>query len=163
VCRDRHLAGLDRSLTTSRRSPDLVVVVDRDLRVVAHNRPAELPGDARGPVEDVLRTGEVRTFEWGETGAAGVRTWYAAQALPIEDNGRVTGVLVSSRDITELKQSEQRLRRSEQMLSGHHGARRGRARGAAAQHRARAAGRRAHSSARVGAARPRELQHHGQP
>lgn len=99
-----------------RHSPDRVVVLDRELRVVAHNHEPELSDEVREAAREVLRTGEPRSFEWGEAGASGVRSWYAALALPVED-----GVLVSSRDVTGLKQSEERLRRSEQLLVDTHG------------------------------------------
>jgi PAS domain S-box-containing protein len=99
-----------------RGSLDLVVVLDRELRVVAQNRGADLPEAARTAAQAVLRTGEPRTFEWGEVGTAGVRVWYSAHATPLQEGGQIAGVLVSSRDVTELKRSEQRMRRSEQML-----------------------------------------------
>jgi signal transduction histidine kinase len=106
------MVSLAAAIEPYRNSPDLVVVVDRELRVVAHNRIAELPVEAREPALQVLRTGDPRTFEWGDVSAAGVRAWYSAVAMPIGSEG----VLVSSRDVSELKRSEQRLRRSERLL-----------------------------------------------
>jgi PAS domain S-box-containing protein len=55
--------------------------------------------------------GESTAFEWGESSPGGVRCWYSAEVTPTPDGG-----LCISRDVTELKRSEQRFRRSERML-----------------------------------------------
>lgn len=59
----------------------------------------------------VSATGVSTSFEWGETGPGGVRCWYLAEVTATAD-----GAICISRDVTDLKRSEQRYRRSEQML-----------------------------------------------
>jgi len=55
-------------------------------------------------------------FGWGEHGSAGARTWYNSTLSPLLVDGAVVGHLCVSGDVTVLKQSEQRLRRSEQLM-----------------------------------------------
>lgn len=60
-------------------------------------------------------------FEWGEQGAAGVKSWYACSLRPIRDHDAVLGWLCVATDVVELKRSEERLRRSEQLMVDTHG------------------------------------------
>lgn len=63
-----------------------------------------------------LRAGEPSRAEWGEDGPAGVRSWYACTIAPLGDGSRALGWLCISTDVTGLKRSEERLRRSEQLM-----------------------------------------------
>ena len=124
--------ALARLLAPFARSPDLMVVIDADQRLVAQNpaarahapaamEPSQLfPHDARGSahaaIEHALATGEPRSFEWGDIGVGGVHHWFSTSVAPIEVDGRIVGAIASSRDVTTLKQSEERLRRSEQLM-----------------------------------------------
>lgn len=110
------------------KSRDLVIAFDCQGRTTYRNQAAsarmaepDAPAATLFPVaqrplfeaaaRDVLTNGTPARFEWGESTPAGVRTWYSAELTPTE-----TGGICISRDITELKQAEQRLRRSEQLL-----------------------------------------------
>lgn len=77
-------------------------------------------GDARHHLADVagrvLMTGESGAFEAGEMGPPGVRTWGSFALSPLHDENVVTGYLCIATDTTELKRTEQRLRRSEQLM-----------------------------------------------
>jgi PAS domain S-box-containing protein len=116
------------ALATSR---DLVLVFDRQGRTTYRNEAArvrapesvtateQFPPDYRGVFEAAARiaaTGTSVTFEWGETTPAGIRCWFSSELTPHAD-----GTICISRDVTELKRSEQRLRRSEQLLVDTHG------------------------------------------
>ncbi|MDQ3367779.1 MAG: ATP-binding protein [Myxococcota bacterium] len=70
----------------------------------------------RAALDEALTTREARSFDWGETGAAGVRRWYSTSVAPIELDGEVIGAVACSRDVTEMKRHEERLRRSEQLM-----------------------------------------------
>src|SRR5205085_10908608 len=113
-------------------SPDLVLVVDRDLQLVAQNQaatahapqatePADFfTSDSRdmyiATVKRVVANAAAGGFEWGESGVGGVRCWYSACVSPVELNGEVVGAITCSRDVTEMKRHEERLRRSEQLM-----------------------------------------------
>jgi len=77
-------------------------------------------GDARGHLADVaarvLTTGESEVFDAGEIGPAGVRAWASCALSPLRDGDAITGYLCVATDTTELKRSELRLRRSEQLM-----------------------------------------------
>ncbi len=95
-------------------SRDLVVAFDRTGAVTWRNVAAadrSPSGDALASALATALAGTPASFEWGETGPGGVRAWYSAEVTPYED-----GAICISRDITELKRTEQRLRRSEQLL-----------------------------------------------
>lgn len=77
-------------------------------------------GDARGLLADVaarvLTTGESGVFDAGEMGPAGVRAWASFALSPLREGDAITGYLCIATDTTELKRSELRLRRSEQLM-----------------------------------------------
>lgn len=77
-------------------------------------------GDARSHFAEVearvLRTGESGVFDAGELGPAGVRAWASLALSPLRDGDAITGYLCVATDTTELKRSELRLRRSEQLM-----------------------------------------------
>ena len=79
-----------------------------------------LPPEAR-PLFEVHQSGVVAggpaaRFEWGELGPAGVRRWYTCTLSPLARGASVGGYLAVSSDVTELKRSEARLLRSEQLM-----------------------------------------------
>jgi PAS domain S-box-containing protein len=80
-----------------------------------------LSGEGRARFESgcaaVLGGAGAQRFEWGEEGPSGVLAWFACTLSPMADpHGGLTGVLYQSSDVTELKRSEARLRRSEQLM-----------------------------------------------
>jgi PAS domain S-box-containing protein len=95
--------SLEETFSCSR---DVVIAMDATGQVTYRNPAAEaLPADQRAACEAEMRAAKP-SFEW----SAG-RTWFSAEVTPI-----AAGTLCVSRDITALKRSEERLRRSEQML-----------------------------------------------
>jgi signal transduction histidine kinase len=87
-------------------SPDLVVLVDREQRILARNPAAagfELDAQGRDAVARALTTQQAQAFEWGEGSHGGCRVWFAASAWPLEVSGDLIGVIVSSRDVTALR------------------------------------------------------------
>jgi PAS domain S-box-containing protein len=108
-------------------SRDLVVAFDAEGRTTYRNLAAiarvatddgiaanNIAQSQRAQFTDAVKAsaaGASTTFEWGETGPSGVRFWFSAEVTPNAD-----GAVCISRDMTELKRIEQRLRRSEQML-----------------------------------------------
>ena len=60
--------------------------------------------------------GPAARFQWGDLGPAGVRRWFTCTLSPLESGGRRAGYLGVSSDVTELKRSESRLLRSEQLM-----------------------------------------------
>ena len=115
-------------------SPDPVFATDNDGRVVFVNGAAE----ARwGKPETILLAssifpvafrekaielaarallGESGRLEWGEAGVDSVRCWFASTFSPVYEGPIVVASVCYSTDITALKQSEARLRRSEQLM-----------------------------------------------
>jgi PAS domain S-box-containing protein len=108
-------------------SRDLVVAFDSDGKTTYRNVAAisRVPDDGGLAANNIAEpqraqllvalsagaTGGSTSFEWGDTGPGGVRFWYLAEVTANEH-----GAVCISRDVTDLKRSEQRLRRSEQML-----------------------------------------------
>jgi PAS domain S-box-containing protein len=64
----------------------------------------------------VLERGEPAHVEWGEGGPAGVRCWYACTVSPLRREGHIEAWLCISTEVTDLKRTEERLRRSEQLM-----------------------------------------------
>lgn len=78
------------------------------------------PESAREELErlasEVVARGEPRQLECGDHGPGGVRSWAQLGLSPLLEQDRVTGYLCIASDATELKRSELRLRRSEQLM-----------------------------------------------
>ena len=127
-----NIATLEWSLGAS---GDLAFATDRDGRVIFANHAArERWPDAsetsdagrlfgpdarekfRGAVAQVLADAGSVTFEWGEYQHGDVRAWFSTTVSALLDGSTVEGVLCISRDALELKRSESRLRRSEQLM-----------------------------------------------
>lgn len=64
----------------------------------------------------VLARSEPATFEAGEHGPAGVRAWSRYTLTPLCEGGDVAGYLCVAADTTDLRRSELRLKRSEQLM-----------------------------------------------
>jgi PAS domain S-box-containing protein len=64
----------------------------------------------------VLERGEPARIEWGKSGPAGVTCWYASTVSPFRSDGGIEGWLCVSTEVTELKRTEERLRRTEQLM-----------------------------------------------
>jgi PAS domain S-box-containing protein len=120
--------ALDR---TFRASSDLVLALSTEGVAVFANAVARarwgappelaLPDDFRAGLEAaraaVAKTGAAAAFEWGERHPGGIRRWFRCALSPLfGENEAVAGYLCSSSDVTELKRSEERLRRSEELM-----------------------------------------------
>jgi len=130
------LAATIQSLAQAfRSSPDLAFAAGPDGRVLFANDAALAGATEREPggvaallfPEDVrsrfdallaavLASGAPSRFEWGEMGPGGARRWYGCTLSPLSEAGDIVGCLCVSSDVTELKRSEARLRRSEQLM-----------------------------------------------
>lgn len=64
----------------------------------------------------IVQNGESFKFECGEDGPGGVRSWARYGLSPLREEGVTIGYLCIVSDTTELKRSELRLRRSEQLM-----------------------------------------------
>src|SRR3569623_471680 len=87
---------------------------------------ALFPDDARPMFEayvaGVVAGGPPARFQWGELGPAGVRPWITCTLSPLIGATGGAGYLCVSSDVTELKRSESRLLRSEQLMVDTQGA-----------------------------------------
>ncbi len=88
------------------RSRDVVIAMDATGQVTYRNAAAEALSPEHREVCEAAMRGAKPSFEW----SAG-RSWFSGEVTPHGE-----GTLCVSRDITALKRSEERLRRSEQML-----------------------------------------------
>ncbi len=118
---------------------DPAFVADRDGRLLFANRaavarwPQAAPGVAAASLfatvaqvrfvsaaAAVFEGAGAQRFEWGEDGPGDVQAWFACTVSPVAGTGDdargVAAVLYLSSDVTELKRSEARLRRSEQLM-----------------------------------------------
>jgi PAS domain S-box-containing protein len=117
-------------------APDFVAELDADGRFRFLNRtmpgytPEEvvgrsmnefLPPDQHARSDAALRvvleTGAPVTIEVAGEGTAGPRTTYSTRLGPVMREGRVAGVVLVSRDVTELKQTEAQLVASDRMAA----------------------------------------------
>ncbi|MDF3071509.1 MAG: multi-sensor signal transduction histidine kinase [Polyangiaceae bacterium] len=126
-----HLSGIGFALE---HSCDLVFVADRGGRLLFANAAARrswgceagadvkkiLPDEATlaigAAVEQVFMERAPVRVEWGTLGPAGPQSWYTCTLSPLLVDDRAVGYLSVSSDVTGLKRSEQRLRRSEQLM-----------------------------------------------
>jgi PAS domain S-box-containing protein len=125
------LSGIGFALEQSR---DLVFAADRSGRLLFANAaarqswkcetgvqiekllPADLTQAIAATVEQVLTDRTSAHVEWGTLGPAGPRSWYACTLSPLLVDEQAVAYLSVSCDVTSLKRSEQRLRRSEQLM-----------------------------------------------
>ncbi len=122
-----------RSLTEN--APDIVITADREgtILFVNHTIPGLTPEEVVGTsvydyvspehhdtlktsFERVFRTGEGATYELAGAGPHGATAWYRSCVGPIKRDGKVVGVTVITRGITEDKEAEQALEQSEALL-----------------------------------------------
>lgn len=79
-----------------------------------------LPGDARAELDAittaVLANGAPGHFECAVQGPDGVRSWLRFAVSPVRDKDGANAFLCIASDVTELKESQLRLRRSEQLM-----------------------------------------------
>jgi PAS domain S-box-containing protein len=78
-----------------------------------------VPEDARGALMAAAAkaaSGDSARVEWGERGAGGIRSWFVTALHPVLDGARPVALIWSSTDVTELKRTEERLRRSETLM-----------------------------------------------
>lgn len=122
--------GLESQLETIRglfgASLDPVIVVGNDGRVLFANPPARQrwPDGASlatlselgAVLAPVLERGEAARLEWGERSPAGVRAWYACAVSPVSEGEQIAAWLCVSTEVTELKRTEERLRRAETLM-----------------------------------------------
>jgi PAS domain S-box-containing protein len=117
-------------------APDVIVTLDRRGRILFTNRaqpglaPEELIGASALELvapEDRERAAEclARVFETGAPerlevrarGPEGRMAWYIGTIGPVRQDGEVQSAIVISKDITEAKQAQERLARSEAMMA----------------------------------------------
>jgi PAS domain S-box-containing protein len=119
-------AALESSFGTS---ADAVLVVDAEGTPLFENEAARAVrevfqaarSDLLSAVGIAFAARRSTGFEWGVTGPNGIRAWYACTVSCVSEGETAAAALVVSRDITELKRSEARLRRSEQLMVDTHG------------------------------------------
>lgn len=79
-----------------------------------------LPEEARAQFEaiaaDVVANGSPGHFECAERSPAGVRSWTRFALSPLRNHGGANAFLCIASDLTELKRSQERARRSEQLM-----------------------------------------------
>jgi PAS domain S-box-containing protein len=120
-----------RSLTEN--SPDHVIVLDTDLKIQLLNHPSpgltveELIGtplytlvaeeqqpEVKASLEGVLRSSQPDTYETVYDTGDGGTIYYESRVVPRFLDGTVTGLVVSSRDITERKEAERDLQQAKE-------------------------------------------------
>jgi PAS domain S-box-containing protein len=100
-------------------SADAVVLVTSDGQRLYENSAAaarQVPLREHVDLSSAFVERRSTTFECGDVGPAGVRSWYVCTVAPAREADAVVGALVTAKDVTALKQSEERLRRSEKLL-----------------------------------------------
>ena len=78
--------------------------------------PQDARDTARAAFQHALSTGEPRSFEWGDIGRRRGSSLVQHERCSDRDRWPIVGAIASSRDVTTLKESEERLRRSEQLM-----------------------------------------------
>jgi PAS domain S-box-containing protein len=131
------LASEQRWRSIAENPFDFVVVIDRDYRYtfVNHTAPGitresligrATPFDFADPKHHAtMRSAYETTFETGRATSYDVHVpqldaWYSNIVGAIVEHGRVTGISILTREITEHKRAEETLRRSEQRLRDSH-------------------------------------------
>ena len=70
----------------------------------------------RRSIAEVFRTGQPGGYEIRGMGVDGAPTWYRCAVAPLMEDGRVRAVMVTSNDITERRNMEEKLRESEEQF-----------------------------------------------
>ena len=113
-------------------APDVILTADPDGTIMFMNRtvPPYTPEEAIGTsvydyvlpehrdvlrraFEHVVQTGQSHSYELAGAGPDGRTSWYQSRLGPIEQGGQVVAVMLIATDVTERKQAEDALRRSE--------------------------------------------------
>ncbi|MBK7864705.1 MAG: PAS domain-containing protein [Archangiaceae bacterium] len=79
--------------------------------------PPEFAPAVASAQQQVLERGGEQRLEWGTRDASGVKSWFSCAVSLLGEPSAPTGVLLRSTDLTALKRSEDRLRRSEALLT----------------------------------------------
>ncbi len=122
-----HVGALSGTLENSL---DLVFAADAAGRVLFANRAARerwqmrvggevaalLPTEVGSSVSRLFEERQSIRLEWGDQGPTGPRHWYSCTLSPLIEGDRTLGYLSVSADVTRLKRSEERLRRSDQLM-----------------------------------------------
>ena len=122
-----------RSLVES--TSDYICTFDEDGRFLFLNRPApgfdaakmigttvyeysapEHHATIRRTIAEVFRTGQPGAYEIRGAGVHGAPTWYRCSVAPLLEDGRVRAVMVTSNDITQRRDMEEKLRESEEQF-----------------------------------------------
>jgi len=127
--------GEERWQTLFASSPDYIVMLDGDLRIVFSNR--TLPGltideligkhihdfvveekrsEIKGILEKVLKTGEPAIYETQYFPPYGSTIYYETRAVRRTIDGNVIGLALNTRDIIERKQKEEKLNRESLLM-----------------------------------------------
>lgn len=104
---DRRVAFANPAAAT--RWPDATSVLTESL----------FPDDARERLrsaETAALAGDPSSFQWGEHGPGGVRSWFLCTVSPLRERDAIVGYLCVSTDITDQKRTELRLRRTEELM-----------------------------------------------
>jgi len=128
-----HAALLDALIESA---PDYVAHLDLDGTIRLMNRPLfEHPrtgvigtnifsypsGDhaiaLRKALAQIEQTGQPQGFEASVFRPDGSQVWYSTRLGPVKENGKVTGVVLVSRDVSDKKQTEMHLMLSDRMAS----------------------------------------------
>jgi PAS domain S-box-containing protein len=114
-------------------APDIIMMVEHDGTIKFINRtvssfsvektigtsiydytPPEYHKTLKSSIERVFRTGRPTSYESAGAGPDGSVSWYFTTVGPIKNNGRVTDVILISRDITDQKRANEKLKESEE-------------------------------------------------
>ncbi|MFN3432236.1 MAG: PAS domain S-box protein, partial [Candidatus Sericytochromatia bacterium] len=117
-------------------APDVIVTLDRQGRILFANRthpgqaPDRLIGEsalmlvappdrrrAAACLARVFETGQPERLEVRARGPEGRMAWYIGTIGPVRNDGDVESAIVISKDITEAKQAQERLERSEAQMA----------------------------------------------
>jgi PAS domain S-box-containing protein len=128
-----HAALLDALIASA---PDYVAHLDLDGKIRLMNRPLfEHPSTAiigtnifnypagdhaialRKALAQIEQTGEPQGFEASVFRPDGSQVWYSTRLGPVKENGKVTGAVLVSRDVSDKKQTEMHLMLSDRMAS----------------------------------------------
>jgi PAS domain S-box-containing protein len=127
-------ASEDKYRSLVENSPDIIIHANRSGNILFSNKefspkhqgsipcnifelvPKESHEIIKNAIEKVFNTGKVTSIETKNIDQKGNKTWYSTRIGPIIKSGKVDGVTLFSREITNLKQIEYELREHKQGL-----------------------------------------------